>query len=79
MHTGHVQTVLDEKIKEERHGKEIKTGKIVIGPAGENLVKYASIVSNEKYKGDGTAYSSLPYSRSGHTCHYLRPFVKTVQ
>lgn len=53
MHTGHVQTVLDEKIKEERNGKEIKTGKLVIGPAGENLVKYASIVSNERLAGRG--------------------------
>ena len=31
----------------------VKNGKIVIGPAGENLVRYASIVSNERLAGRG--------------------------
>jgi hypothetical protein len=26
-----------------------------------------------------TDYEALPYFRSGHMCHYLRPLVKTVQ
>ena len=30
-----------------------KTGKIVIGPAGENLVKYASVISEERVAGRG--------------------------
>ena len=52
MHTGHVQEVLEEKLKGP-DGKTLKNGKIVIGPAGENLVRYASIVSNERLAGRG--------------------------
>ena len=52
MKTGHVQAVLDEKLTLP-NGKVRKNGKIVIGPAGENLVRYASIVSNERLAGRG--------------------------
>lgn len=52
MNTGPVQTALDEKLKMP-NGKIRKNGKIVIGPAGENLVRYASIVSNERLAGRG--------------------------
>lgn len=45
--TGETQESLDKKF-----GK-VKTGKIVIGPAGENLVRYASITSNERFAGRG--------------------------
>jgi len=52
MKTGHVQEVLDEKLTSP-NGKRTKNGKIVIGPAGENLVRYASVVSNERLAGRG--------------------------
>lgn len=53
MKTSEVQNVLDEKLSEVNEGKVIKTGKIVIGPAGENLVRYASVTSNERFAGRG--------------------------
>lgn len=53
MKTGEVQTALDGKLAETRGGKPAKNGKIVIGPAGENLVRYASVVSNERMAGRG--------------------------
>ena len=53
MLAGHVQEVLDEKLSEKTNGRHVKNGKIVIGPAGENLVRYASIVSNERLAGRG--------------------------
>ncbi len=52
MKTGPVQAALDEKLTLP-NGKVRKNGKIVIGPAGENMVKYASIVSNERLAGRG--------------------------
>ena len=53
MKTGEVQTALDGKLADARSGKPAKNGKIVIGPAGENLVRYASVVSNERMAGRG--------------------------
>jgi len=54
MLTGHVQDVLDEKLMAQNaNGKPVKNGKLVIGPAGENLVRYASVVSNERLAGRG--------------------------
>lgn len=47
MKTGEVQEALD------KHFGKVKTGKIVIGPAGENLVRYASVTSNERFAGRG--------------------------
>lgn len=52
MHTSKAQETLDEKLKT-TNGKHRKSGKIVIGPAGENLVRYACIVSNERLAGRG--------------------------
>ena len=52
MHTGATQQKLDEALTMP-NGKVRKSGKIVIGPAGENLVRYASIVSNERLAGRG--------------------------
>ena len=43
--TGECQALLTEKM-----GK-VKFGKLCIGPAGENLVKYASIISDERASG----------------------------
>lgn len=53
MTTGHTQEALEQKLSEGAKGKHVKNGKIVIGPAGENLVKYASIFSNERVAGRG--------------------------
>lgn len=50
--TGHAQEILDEKLASS-NGRALKNGKIVIGPAGENLVRYASVVSNERLAGRG--------------------------
>ena len=52
--TGEAQTLLDAKLQETTgNGKPVKNGKIVIGPAGENLVPYPSVVSNERLAGRG--------------------------
>lgn len=53
MSTGPVQEALDAKLSEAADGRTVKNGKIVIGPAGENLVRYASVVSNERLAGRG--------------------------
>lgn len=60
MKTGHVQAVLDEKLTLP-NGKVRKNGKIVIGPAGENLVLYASVVSNERLAGRGGTGAVMGY------------------
>ncbi len=52
MHTGMTQEILAQQLKTS-NGKTRKAGQIVIGPAGENLVRYASIVSNERLAGRG--------------------------
>ena len=46
------QESIQQKLDEER-GCVVKCGKVVIGPAGENLVKYASVFSNERAAGRG--------------------------
>lgn len=60
MNTGPVQTALDEKLTLP-NGKIRKNGKIVIGPAGENMVRYASIVSNERLAGRGGTGAVMGY------------------
>ncbi|MBR5516698.1 MAG: aldehyde ferredoxin oxidoreductase family protein [Firmicutes bacterium] len=60
MKTGKVQEELDEVLKTS-NGKPQKNGKIVIGPAGENLVRYASIVSNERLAGRGGTGSVMGF------------------
>ncbi len=50
MKTGETQTALAEKLKE-AHGKPVNCGMVVIGPAGENLVRYASVISGERAAG----------------------------
>ena len=52
MKTSEIQQVLDKRL-EEKSGKPVKNGKLVIGPAGENLVLYSAIVSNERVAGRG--------------------------
>lgn len=54
MMTGKTQEVLEEKLaKMTGNGNPVKNGKLVIGPAGENKVLYASVVSNERLAGRG--------------------------
>lgn len=47
---GECQDMLAEKLAEERGGA-VKFGKLCIGPAGENLVKYSAVVSDERAAG----------------------------
>ncbi|MDO5440966.1 MAG: aldehyde ferredoxin oxidoreductase family protein [Bacillota bacterium] len=52
MKTSEVQEALKEKHKLP-NGKPMKFANVVIGPAGENLVLYASVVSDERISGRG--------------------------
>ena len=61
MNTGPVQRALDEKLSTKNGGKPVKNGKIVIGPAGENKVLYASVVSNERLAGRGGTGAVMGY------------------
>ena len=58
--TGQAQEMLDEKLTK-KNGKVPKNGKIVIGPAGENLVRFASVVSNERLAGRGGVGSVMGF------------------
>ena len=42
-----------ESVLEKEHGKPIRCGIVTIGPAGENLVRYASVMSGERAAGRG--------------------------
>ncbi len=54
MYTGAAQEYLDRALQERCENKKpVKSGKLVIGPAGENLVLYAGVVSNERVAGRG--------------------------
>lgn len=50
--TSETQAALDDRLRM-KNGRVRKNGKICIGPAGENRVLYASIVSNERVSGRG--------------------------
>lgn len=52
LHISSTQETLEEKLASQ-YGRKIKNGKLVIGPAGENLVSYSCIVSNERVAGRG--------------------------
>lgn len=62
MSTSEVQTALDEKMRQ-KNGRLRKNGKICIGPAGENLVLYASIVSNDRVSGRGGTGAIMGWMR----------------
>ena len=51
--TGETQEKLSAYLYKEKNGKKVKHGRLCIGPAGENLVKYASVVSDERINGRG--------------------------
>ena len=50
MKTGEIQETLDKALKD-AHGKPVRCGMLAIGPAGENLVRYASVMSGERAAG----------------------------
>ncbi|MGN0982862.1 MAG: aldehyde ferredoxin oxidoreductase family protein [Candidatus Limivicinus sp.] len=50
MKVGETHATLEEALKEE-HGKTVRCGVVAIGPAGENLVRYASVMSGERAAG----------------------------
>ena len=52
MKTGETQEALKEKHKMP-NGKQMKFANVVIGPAGENLVLYSSVISDERVSGRG--------------------------
>lgn len=52
MKTSQTQAALDDLLRM-KNGRVRKNGKICIGPAGENLVLYSCIVSNERVSGRG--------------------------
>ena len=53
MKTGEAQEKLSELLREQKKGKNVKHAQLCIGPAGENLVRYASVVSDERVNGRG--------------------------
>lgn len=67
MGTSEVQTALDEKMRQ-KNGRLRKNGKICIGPAGENLVLYASIVSNDRVSGRGGTGAIMGWMRLKAVC-----------
>ena len=50
MHVTETQETI-QKALDESHEKKVKCGMVVIGPAGENLVRYASVMSGERAAG----------------------------
>ncbi|MBR1456054.1 MAG: aldehyde ferredoxin oxidoreductase family protein [Oscillospiraceae bacterium] len=50
MKAGETQEALQKELLAE-HGKPVRCGMAVIGPAGENLVRYASVISGERAAG----------------------------
>lgn len=67
MSTSAVQTALDEKMRQ-KNGRLRKNGKICIGPADENLVLYASIVSNDRVSGRGGTGALMGWMRLKAVC-----------
>ena len=50
MRTGEVQETIQAELNETA-GKKVNCGMLAIGPAGENLVRYASVISGERASG----------------------------
>ena len=50
MHTTETQEVIQAELNE-RAGKKLTCGILAIGPAGEHLVRYASVISGERAAG----------------------------
>ena len=67
MKTGETQQALDGKMRL-KNGRVRKNGKICIGPAGENLVLYSCIVSNERVSGRGGTGAVMGWMRLKAVC-----------
>ncbi|MCC2252855.1 aldehyde ferredoxin oxidoreductase family protein [Ruminococcus sp. CLA-AA-H200] len=67
MKTGATQEALDDKLRM-KNGRVRKNGKICIGPAGENLVLYSCIVSNERVSGRGGTGAVMGWMRLKAVC-----------
>lgn len=67
MKTGATQKALDDKLRM-KNGRVRKNGKICIGPAGENLVLYSCIVSNERVSGRGGTGAVMGWMRLKAVC-----------
>ena len=67
MKTGETQEALDDKMRL-KNGRVRKNGKICIGPAGENLVLYSCIVSNERVSGRGGTGAVMGWMRLKAVC-----------
>ena len=50
MKVSETQAALEQALKAQ-HGKAVRCGMVTIGPAGENLVRYASVISGERAAG----------------------------
>ena len=63
--TSETQEALQRAL-DDAHGKSVRCGMVVIGPAGENLVRYASVMSGERAKlRDGDVMSFFPTATGG--------------
>ena len=67
MKTGETRQALDGKMRL-KNGRVRKNGKICIGPAGENLVLYSCIVSNERVSGRGGTGAVMGWMRLKAVC-----------
>ena len=67
MKTGETQKALDDKLRM-KNGRVRKNGKICIGPAGENLVLYSCIASNERVSGRGGTGAVMGWMRLKAVC-----------
>ncbi len=67
MKTGETQAALNDKLRL-KNGRVRKNGKICIGPAGENLVLYSCIVSNERVSGRGGTGAVMGWMRLKAVC-----------
>ena len=78
MKTSETQATLDEKLKLP-NGRVRKNGKICIGPAGENKVLYAGIVSNERVAGRGGTGAVLGWMNVKAVCASGNQKVKVIE
>ena len=78
MKTSETQATLDEKLKLP-NGRVRKNGKICIGPAGENKVLYAGIVSNERVAGRGGTGAVLGWMNVKAVCASGNQEVKVIE
>lgn len=65
--TTETQDALDDRMRM-KNGRVRKNGKICIGPAGENLVLYSCIVSNERVSGRGGTGAVMGWMRLKAVC-----------